>query len=252
MDFAPILRLGLLLVRAGAVFGTAPAFGGTAAPASFKVALSVTMAFLMLPLVPMPGSVGPGELTMVLAREMAIGVAIGMSVRLIIAGAELAGQLTGFQLGLSFAAIVDPQTGVSSNVVALMYGLLAVFTFLGINGHHVMIRALATSYVELPIGTGGFDGASMVDVVARMFGLVFLLGAQLAAPVVTVLVIVEVALGLIVRAAPAMNLMVIGFPVRLLVGLAALAIAVQVAPLLMSRATGRAFDLSLRTILTFR
>lgn len=252
MDFAPILRLGLLLVRAGTVFGTAPAFGGTATPASFKVALSVTMALLMLPLVPMPGAVGPGELTLVIAREMAIGIAIGMSVRLIIAGAELAGQLTGFQLGLSFAAIVDPQTGVRNNVVGMMYGLLALFTFLGINGHHVMIRALAASYVELPIGTGGFAGESMIEVVARMFGLVFLLGAQLAAPVVTVLIIVEIALGLIVRAAPAMNLMVVGFPVRLLVGLVALAIAVQVAPLLLARVSGRAFDLSLRTILAFR
>lgn len=252
MDYGPILRLGLLLIRAGMVFGTAPAFGGSAAPASFKVVLSVTMALLMLPVVTIPGSVGPGELTLVIAREVAIGVALGMSVRLVIGGAELAGQLAGFQLGLSFAAIVDPQSGVRSNVLAIIYGMIALFTFLGINGHHAIIRALARSYTEIPIGTGALDGSSMVEVVSRMFGLVFVLGAQLAAPLVAVLVIVEIALGLIVRAAPAMNLMVVGFPIRLLVGLAALGIAIQVIPGLVARVSEPAFELSFRTMAAFR
>ena len=251
MDFEPVLRLGLLLVRAGMVFGTAPVFGGTAAPTSLKIVLSVTMAMLMLPVVPIPGTVGPGELTLVIAREAAIGLALAMAVRVMVAGAELAGQLAGFQLGLSFAAIVDPQTGVRSNVLAMMYGMLALFTFFGVNGHHAMIRALARSYVELPVGPGGLDG-SMTVLVSRMLGLIFLLGAQLAAPIVVVLIIVELALGLIVRAAPAMNLMVIGFPLRLLVGLTALAVAVQVVPLLVSRVAEPAFDLSLRTMLAFR
>ncbi len=252
MDYAPVLRLGLLLVRAGMVFGSAPAFGGSAAPSSFKVVLSVTMALLLLPIVSIPGSVAAGELTLVIAREVVIGFAIGMSVRLVLAGAELAGQLAAFQLGLSFAAIVDPQTGVRSNVLAMMYGLIAMFTFLGINGHHAMIRALARSYTELPVGTGAIDGASMVELVTRMFGLVFVLGAQLAAPVVAVLLVVEIALGLIVRAAPTMNLMVIGFPIRLLVGLAALATAVQLVPGLITRVTEPAFELSFRTMLAFR
>lgn len=251
MDFNPVLRVGLLLVRAGMVFGTAPVFGGTAAPTSLKIVLSVTMALVLLPIVSIPGTVGPGQLTFVIAREVAIGLALAMAVRVLIAGAELAGQLAGFQLGLSFAAIVDPQTGVRSNVLAMMNGMLALFTFFGINGHHMMIRALARSYTELPIGTGGLDG-SLAALVSRMFGLIFLLGAQLAAPLVIVLVVVELVLGLIVRAAPAMNLMVIGFPLRLLVGLMALAISVQLVPLLVSRVAAPAFDLSLRTMFAFR
>jgi len=110
-----------------------------------------------------------------------------------------------------------------------MYAGLTTLTLVGINAHHALIRALAGSYEAMPLGAGSLN-ASMAGTIAAMLGAIFRVGLQLAAPVVLVLCLVEVLLGIITRAAPALNLMVVGAPIRLLVGLAALVAGIQVVP----------------------
>lgn len=250
-DFTPVVQFGLLLVRTGMLVGTAPAFGGLYAPPFVKVGLTVALASLLLPLVAVPVTWTAPTLVLVVAREAAIGLALGMSVRVLLAGAELAGHLAGFQIGFGYAGIVDPQSGVRNTLLATLYATIALLTFLAINGHHVLLQALVESYQALPIGSGHVD-ASMPQIVMRLLGLMFTIGAQLAAPVVVVLLVVEVAMGLIARAAPAVNLMVIGFPVRVLVGLLILATAVQAIPAVVSRVATPAVELAVRAAFTFR
>jgi flagellar biosynthetic protein FliR len=204
----------------------------------------VLLAILVAPLVPAPAATDPVFLLVAVAGEMVIGIALGMGVRLLIAAAELAGHLVGFQMGLSYAALVDPQSGVRNNMVAALYANLAMVTFLAIDGHHSVLRALASSYEAVPIG-GAHASAGLASLVAQMLGLVFVTGARLAAPVVTVLLIVELALGLISRAAPSLNLMVVGAPVRLLAGLAALALGVQAVPGIVATVGRSAVELTL-------
>jgi flagellar biosynthetic protein FliR len=132
-------------------------------------------------------------------------------------------------MGFSYAATVDPASGVRNSVVATLFGMLAVLTFLGVNGHHAILRALATSYRELPIGVGGVDPSLLMSV-RDLLGLVFVVGARLAAPIVVVLVIVELAFGLISRSAPSMNIMSVGYPARLLLGLVVLGLVVAAVP----------------------
>ena len=202
--------LGLLVIRPGLMVTAAPILGGSFVPPVVKVGLTVLLGLLAAPALGPLVFDTPVALALAAAHEAVVGLALGLSVRVLVEGAQLAGQLAGFQIGLSYAALVDPQTGARNNVLAMLYGNVAALTFLGIDGHHALLRALAASYGAVPLGLGGLEPAPQV--VAHLFGLVFALGAQLAAPVVVSLLLVEVALGLVSRAAPALNLLMFGFP----------------------------------------
>jgi flagellar biosynthetic protein FliR len=168
-----------------------------------------------------------------------------------VATAEVGGFLAGFQIGFSYASIVDPQAGVRNGVISAAYGLIALMVFFGIDGHHQFLRVLVASYEALPVGVGAVD-STIALTAAKMLGLVFVVGVQLAAPVVIALLVVELGLGLASRAAPMLNLMAQGFPIRLLVGLVALAAVLRVLPPVIRRAVPAALDLASQLALAFR
>lgn len=229
IDLSVLERFGLLLVRPGMLIALAPALGGSHIPVPVKIGLTVLVSIGLLPSVGVPTNLPELTLGVVVAREAVIGMALGFALRALIAGAEFAGHLSGQQIGFSYGATIDPQSGVRNNMLATFYGLLATLGFLAVNGHHAVLRALAQSYGALPIGAGSLD-ASVVSSVRDILALVFVVAVRLAAPIVIVLLVVEVIVGLISRASPAMNYMVIGYPIRLMVGLAILAAIVPVIP----------------------
>ncbi len=251
MDLSPILIFAMALIRPSLLVLGTPLFGGTFAPAVPKIGLVLILGAFMAPVIGVPQSIEPGMFISVVLREVLIGFALAMAVRLLQAGAELGGYLTGFQMGLSYAALVDPQSGVRNNVLAALYGTVAVMVFLLTDAHHEVLRALATSYEALPIGAGLVD-VELPDLVARMFGLMFTLGVRLAAPVVITLLLVEVALGVMARVAPTLNLMVTAAPIRLLIGWMALALTIRVLPDILSRAFPQALTLGARTAAALR
>ena len=206
MELTPFVRLGVLIVRPGAVVLSAPLFGGTQVPPMARIGLSVLLALVLAPVV---------------------------------------------ASGFSVAAVIDPQQGVRNNMIASLYGLMALFVFFAIDGHHTVLIALTDSYAALPIG-GGAVGESLVGAVAGAMGLIFSFGLRLAAPVVFALLIVELGLGLVARAMPTMNLMVIGFPVRTLAGLIALALAAGVLPPVVRMLMPAAFEVAASTASAFR
>ncbi len=243
IDLGPVLRLGLLLMRAGTVVMTVPLFGSLYAPNTVKIALIFLLAVTLAPVVPMPGALTIGTLTTAAVREIAIGLALSMAIRVTIAGAELGGHLAGIQLGFSYAAVVDPATGAQNQVMSSLYGMLATMALLLTNTHHAVLRALVASYRTLPIG-GGAIGPDLVTASSRMLGLVMLLGVQLAAPVVIALLIVELCLGLVSRTAPALNMGSVGFGLRLLVGFMVIAAAIAAVPTLSAVIVRQAFEAS--------
>ena len=240
-----LVALGIVMVRPGVLIITTPIFGGTHVPPQIRIALSVILGLLVMPAVQVPTNLSAWAIAVLVAGEVVIGVGLSMAVRVLVAGAELAGHVVGFQIGFSYASLVDPMTGVRNNMLALLYSSLTIVTFLGINGHHALLRVMAESYTVLPIGAWHI-GPSMLSAIVRLLGIVFLLGVQLAMPIVIVLLMVELMLGLLSRVAPALNLMVVGFPVRVGLGLLALAVGVQAVPGAIARYAPAALEVALR------
>ena len=251
MDFSIVARFALLLVRPGMVVGIAPGIGGTFLPAHVKVGLTVLIALGLLPSVATPAGVGGAPMMVLIAREAAIGLSLAFVMRLLIAGAEFAGHLTGYQMGFSYGATIDPQSGVRSTMLATLYGSLATLAFLAINGHHMLLRALGASYAGVPIGTGAVD-VSLVKSVSDMLGLVFIVGTRLAAPIVIVLLIVELGIGLISRASPSLTFMVIGYPIRIVIGLFLIGVLIPTVPAVTSSLLETVVTLAAHTAAAFR
>jgi flagellar biosynthetic protein FliR len=228
MDLSAIARFGILLVRPGALILVAPGLGGQTVPMLARIGLTMLLALALAPAVPLPSGPDAG-LGVVVAREFAIGLALGLAARALVAGAELAGHIASQQIGFSYAATIDPDGGARNTALASLYGLLAIFTWLAIDGHHLLLRALHASYTQIPIGAGAVDG-SLLGSIRELLALVFVTGVRLAAPVVGVLLLVEIGLGVISRTAPALNFFVIGYPVRLVIGLAVVALSIATVP----------------------
>jgi len=250
-ELTPLARIGLLLLRPGMLVVAAPAFGSGFAPAPVRIGLTLLMALTLVPVVALPETLNPASIAIIAMREVVIGMAIAFSVRIVVAGAEMAGHMAGFSLGFSYASLVDPLSGARNNTLSAFYGITALLFFLSIDGHHEMLRALASSYQALPIGIGGVSG-DLAALVARILGLVFIVGAQLAAPVVLVLVVTEVALGVMARSMPSLNLMVTAAPVRLIVGLIALAATLPLLPAVIKGSVTPALELAARVAAVFR
>jgi flagellar biosynthetic protein FliR len=251
IDLSVVIRFGLLLVRPGMLVIVAPPLGGTFAPAPVKVATTVLLALVLAPTIAVPPLTSDVSLTLTIAREVVIGLSLGFAVRALIAAAELGGHLGGYQIGFSYAATIDPVSGVRNSVVTSLYGLLAMLALFAVNGHHQILRAMVASYEGLPIGGGHVD-ASILTWVREILGLVFTVGVRLAAPLVLVLLVVELAVGLVSRSAPSLNFMIVGYPVRLIVGLLVLAAMVGTVPQVVGSVIERTVDLGLHLAASFR
>jgi len=251
MTFVPMVRFALLLARPGMVVISAPSMGGVYAPVPLRIGLTVMLAFVLVSVVNVPASMPLVGLVLAVLRELAIGLAIGLSMRALVAGAEFAGHVTGFQIGFSYGAIVDPASGVRNNLLAALYGNIALLTLFATNGHHAIMRALVGSYLALPIGSGAID-ASLAKAVVEMLGIVFIVGIRLAMPIIVVLLVIEFAMGLISRAAPSLNLLIVGMPVRIVVGLIVIAAVIPIAPELIGRFVERALATGIHAARAFR
>jgi len=251
IDFTPFASFGLLLVRPTMLVAAAPPLGAVYAPAPVRLGFALMLTLAVTPAVVAPVDLNLFQIIGVVLREMAIGFSIALAIRAVISGAEMAGSLTGYQMGFSYGSLIDPQSGVRNSMFSVLYANLAIVTFLITNGHHSMIRALAASYTQLPIGLGHVD-RSLVAVVTSMLGIVFVLGVRLATPLILALLVVEIALGLIARAAPAINLQAVSQPLRIVLGLVVIASLISMAPTLLARYINPAFELGMRGALAFR
>jgi flagellar biosynthetic protein FliR len=251
MDFETWARFGVLLVRPGALIMATPLFGTPFAPPPVRIGLTVLLAALIAPTVPVPDVSATGVMTWVVAREMAIGLSIGLAVRIIVAVAEGAGHLAGHQVGLSYGAMIDPQSGVRNSTLAILYTNLTLVLCLLMGVHHEVIRAWLASYAALPIGPGSVDPSLGLTVI-RVLGVIFVGALRLAAPIITVLLVVEVMMGLMSRAAPSLNLLVVGAPLRLPVGLLVVAASLTALPTLVTRLVPTAFELAAAAAGAFR
>jgi flagellar biosynthesis protein FliR len=212
-------RLWWPSLRIGGFVAAAPIASEATIPRRVKIVLSLALAFLLAPLAPVPAALsifsGAGVLTAV--QEILIGAAIGMVVELAFEALTFAGQAISMTMGLGFSTLIDPQRGASVPVLGQMLMIIGMLTYLAIDGHLVLLGALANSFQTLPIGAANIDKDFLLGV-ATWGARIFETGLLVALPAVIALVIVNMALGVVTRAAPQLNLFGIGFTITLLCG----------------------------------
>jgi flagellar biosynthetic protein FliR len=223
-----VSRLWWPVLRVGGFVLAAPVASETVIPAFVKILMSLSLAFLMAPLVQIPAALSIFSAAGALAavQEILIGVAIGMVVQLTFEALTFAGQTISLSMGLGFATLVDPQRGANTTVLGQMFMIFGILTYLAINGHLVLLGALAESFHNLPIGAAHIDRNFFLSV-AVWGARVFETGLLIALPAVIALVIVNLALGVVTRAAPQLNLFGIGFTITLLCGFFALIVGID-------------------------
>ena len=213
-------RFALLLVRCTGFFLTGPIFAQQRVPPLVKIllGLSVTIALYgVAPVTALPAR-GLGAFLFCVAGDTFLGMLLGFAAALPFAGIHLAGSLTGVQMGFGIVQSWDPSTEGQEDLIARIYGLLSVLLFLLLNGHHLLLRALGLSLKALPLG-GVVLTASLAHQVVALAGSVFVVALAIGGPLLAVLFLVDAAMGFVARTVPQMNIFIVGFPVKIGVGL---------------------------------
>jgi len=176
-------------------------------------------------------------------QQLLIGLAMGFTIRVALTAAEMAGQLSGLQMGLGFAVFFDPQSSAQTAVLGQFVGLFAILIFLSTNGHALVLTALAESFTALPISTAPVEPLGF-RVLLDWAAVIFHTGLTVALPVIAALLIANIAVGIMTRAAPQLNLFAVGFPITLMTGFVALYLAVPY----MGPALGQLFEQAVMAI----
>jgi flagellar biosynthetic protein FliR len=223
LDPVPFL---LVLARVAGLVLAAPVFGHVALPRRVRAGLAVVLAAALAPAVPLPATTPADGWTLAgwCAVESALGALVGLVVQFVFAGVQLGGQIAGMQMGFGMANLIDPQSHAQETIVAHWHSLLALLTFLALDGHHLVVRALAASFRAAPPGAAVLSGAGLAAAVGLAAD-IFTVGLRVAAPVLLVLMLVNGAMGVLARTVPQLNVFVVGFPVTVAVGFAVLGAA---------------------------
>lgn len=209
-----------ILVRCSGLVMAAPILGRRAVPALVRLGLSVVVAFVIYPVVSEIRIPTENILYyfLCIGRELLVGVSMGFVVSLVFSAIYLAGQLIDVPMGFGMVNVVDPQSGLQVPIFAQFQYILAALIFLTIRGHHVLLQVLASSFQLIPVGGNG-PSIRLALVVWQTFAAMFYLGVKLSLPVVAAAFLTDVALGIIARAVPQMNVFIVGFPAKIAVGL---------------------------------
>jgi flagellar biosynthetic protein FliR len=216
------------LARILAFVAAAPLWSTTSIPQRTRLMLGLAITLAIAPALPDMPAVAPATPAglWILFQQMLIGIGMGFAARIVFAAFDMAGEFMGFQMGLGFATFYDPLRGSQTPVVAEFVGLIALLLFLSMNGHLLYFATLAQSFAAIPISATPLAAASWLNL-AELGGQIFSAGLLLSLPVVVALMITNIALAVLTRAAPQLNIFALGFPLTLIGGFFALAISLN-------------------------
>jgi flagellar biosynthetic protein FliR len=231
LDLPMILPvLALVLARVTGLFVTAPLLSSSAIPVRVKAYLSLGVSLVVLPnmLSARPTVSGWVDLLTGVGAELALGAVLGFVLSLMFAGLQLGAHMVAQQAGLAMAEVLNPGFDTESDVLGNLYYWVAAIAFLAANGHRVLVRSLLDTFAVLP--PMGFSWPeSATTLLVQAFGVVFDLAIRVAWPVLLALLLAELAMGFMGRVLPQFNVLVVGFPVRLLVGLLVVCVTITAA-----------------------
>ncbi len=214
------------LARILGLFSTGPIFSNIGIPQNVRVLVGIAITLAIVPTLPaMPATPAASWVGLaILVQQVVIGALLGISLRIAFVAVELAGDLIGLQMGLSFAVFYDPTNSGQTAVVTEFFSLLAVLLFLSLNGHLLMLSLLAQSFTLLPVSIVPF-AAKGYSVLLAWATTMFVAGVLLSLPLIAALLIANIAMGVLSRVAPQLNLFAVGFPVTIVAGFVVVAIS---------------------------
>jgi flagellar biosynthesis protein FliR len=210
----------LVLARVAGLFAAIPVFGSRIVPVRIKAPLIFTMALLIFPIVQLKVVIPPGDsitLGLLVIRETLIGLTLSLLSQFIFAAVEFCGQQVGTQMGISLAALFDPATENNIPTMAMFQGVLATLLFLALGVHHFFITGIVESYRVIPLG-GWHTSPDLLKFLIEASAGIFLIAVKLAAPVAVALLATSVALGIVARSFPAMNVFMVSMPLNIGIG----------------------------------
>jgi flagellar biosynthesis protein FliR len=228
-------RVAPVALRIAGLLTFCPFFGDRAVPSRIKVGLLIALTALLFPVVQLqPVSRGPVDWVQMMLGELLVGVLIGLSLQVVFEGMQFAGQISSLQLGLSLATLFDPQSDADSPVLAVFYNVMTLLIFLQLNIHHWILRALARSFEYLPVGSVVVSELLSRDLV-RVLGALFVLGIQIAAPILLVTLMIDIVISFLSKASPQLPAMLLGIPVKTMSGYVLLIGAIALWPGILGR-----------------
>ena len=212
----------LVSLRAGCLLLFCPPWDSRLIPAPVRVFSILGLSLALTPVVspflpPFPTTWSAG--LFLVFREFLLGLGCGLVFRFLFAGVQMAGNLVAIQMGFGMATLIDPQSQARNTLLAELLVLLATLIFLSMNGHHTLLRLLAGSFREVPLETGFSLPGNLLYYVPDLGRMMYTLAVRLLAPVLALLFLTQVALGLVARAVPQIQVMIVGFPLTITVGL---------------------------------
>ena len=233
-------RWFLMLFRIASMVMVFPFFGYTAIPVAIRIAVAFFITVILFPLHPEVQLVlNPGVISFfgAILREVVIGISIGLVSTLIFYGVQFAGQVIGRSMGFAIVNVMDPMSQSQIPILGQLFNLLILMFFILAGGHHFLLLAIDESFIRIPIGAGAFNPL-VVEGFARLSSEIFLVGVKFGAPVLVAILVAEFALGFIARTVPQMNVWILGFPLKIGVGLLVLALSLPMFAYMFSKMYG--------------
>jgi flagellar biosynthesis protein FliR len=214
-------------VRISALLLAAPMFGARTVPVRVRISLALLLTLTVAPQLTVPDDVQPLSAAgaLLVGREALIGTGMGFLLQMVFGAMAMAGEIIALSMGLAFASIVDPERGVSVPLVSQYFVVFSTLVFLALDGHLALLTLLVDSFRLLPPAAGGLGAGGFLSV-AQWGGRMFEAAVFVALPASAALLVASMSMGLIARSAPQLNIFAVGFPMTLLLGLAALLLSV--------------------------
>ncbi|MBS4189245.1 flagellar type III secretion system protein FliR [Bacillus sp. FJAT-49705] len=207
----------LIFVRVTSFFLMMPLFSYRSIPTAAKIGLGFFMALIMMFTIDIPEISIDSHYFLLVMKEALIGLLIGFIAYLILSAIQIAGGFIDFQMGFAIANVIDPQTGAQSPLMGQYLYTIALFFLLTVNGHHLMLDGIFYSYQFIPLDKPWipFGNEDMADYIIKAFNSMFVIAFQMSIPIVGCLFLVDIALGIVARTVPQLNVFVVGLPVKI-------------------------------------
>ena len=220
----------LVLARVGCILFFLPIWDSRLIPVQIRVFSILVISLALTPVV--AGTLPPFPETWLagvglVLRELLLGLSLGMVVRFIFSGVQMAGDFMGIQMGFGMVNLIDPNSGVHTTVMGDIMLLVATLLFLAADGHHLVLAVLAQSFGEVPVGGAGLMPGGLFNILVPLGHFMYQMMVKLVAPVILILFLTQIAMGLVARTVPQVQVMILAFPLTIALGLVFLSLSLM-------------------------